>query len=51
MNNITTYSHTVYVQSNLTLAELNNFAVSKVILATNVKDFNVTMGTGNESHF
>jgi hypothetical protein len=51
VNNTTTYSHTVYVQSNLTLAELNNFAVSKVVLATNVKYFNVTMGTGNETHF
>jgi len=51
VNNTTTYSHTVYVESNLTLAELNNFAVSKVILATNVKNFNVTMGTGNETHF
>ena len=51
VNNTTTYSHTVYVQSNLTLAELNNFAVSKVVLATNVKYFNVTIGTGNETHF
>ncbi|MDS0257755.1 hypothetical protein ApAK_08800 [Thermoplasmatales archaeon AK] len=45
-NNVTTYSHTVYVESNLTLAELNNFAVSKIILAASVKDFNVTIGTG-----
>ncbi len=45
-NNVTTYSHTVYVESNLTLAELNNFAVSKIVLAANVKDFNITMGTG-----
>ncbi len=45
-NNVTTYSHTVYVESNLTLAELNNFAVSRIVLATNVRDFNVTMGTG-----
>ena len=52
VNNTTTYSHTVYVESNLTLAELNNFAVSKIILAANVKDFNVTMGTGtNKSTF
>ncbi|MEM3193345.1 MAG: hypothetical protein QW292_14910, partial [Candidatus Parvarchaeota archaeon] len=28
-NNVTTYSHIVYVQSNLALAELNNFAVSR----------------------
>jgi len=45
-NNVTTYSQTVYVESNLTLAELNNFAVSKIVLAANEKDFNVTMGTG-----
>ena len=51
-NNVTTYSHTVYVESNLTLTELNNFAVSKIVLAANVKDFNVTMGTGvNSSDF
>ena len=48
-NNVTTYSHTVYVESNLTLAELNNFAVSKIILTANVKDFNVSMGTGINS--
>ena len=46
VNNVTTYSQTVYVESNLTLAELNNFAVSKIVLAANEKDFNVTMGTG-----
>ena len=37
------------MESNLTLAELNNFAVSKIILTANVKDFNVSMGTGINS--
>ena len=48
-NNVTTYSHTVYVKTGLTIAELNNFAVSKIVLATNVKDFTAVMGTGNSS--
>lgn len=48
-HNVTTYSHTVYVESHLTLAELNNFAASKIVLASNVKAFNVTMGTGTNS--
>ena len=48
-NNVTTYSHTVYVKTGLTIAELNNFAVSKIVLATNVKDFSAVMGTGNSS--
>jgi len=51
-NNTTTYYHTVYLQTNLTLAELNNFAVSKIILATSDKtNLNVTMGTGNMTDF
>ena len=48
-NNVTTYSHTVYVKTDLTIAELNDFAVSKIVLATNVKDFTAVMGTGNSS--
>ena len=48
-NNVTTYSHTVYVQTDLTIAELNNFAVSKIVLATNANDFTAVMGTGNSS--
>ena len=48
-NNVTTYSHTVYVKTDLTIAELNDFAVSKIVLATNVKDFTAVIGTGNAS--
>ncbi|PYB68290.1 hypothetical protein DMB44_04395 [Thermoplasma sp. Kam2015] len=49
VNNVTTYSHTVYVESNLILAELNNFAVSRIMFSTKAKDFNVTMGTGTNA--
>jgi len=51
-DNTTTYYHTVYLRTNLTLEELNNFAVSKIILSTSDKgNLNVTMGTGNMSDF
>ena len=52
-NNITVYDHTVYLRTNLTLAELNNYAVSKFVLATNDKEnVNVTLGTGyNKTDF
>ena len=45
VNNVTTYSRTVYVESNLTLAELNNFAVSKIVLAANEKEGKHSPGT------
>lgn len=46
-NNVTTYIHTVYIRTNLTVRELNNFAVSEIILSTSDKaNVNVTMGTG-----
>ena len=48
-NNVTTYSHTVYIKTDLTIAELNDFAVSKIVLGTNVKNFTAVMGTGNAS--
>jgi len=51
-NNTTTHYHTVYLRTNLTLAELNNFAVSKIILSTSDKgNLNVTMGIGNMTDF
>jgi hypothetical protein len=51
-NNTTTYYHTVYLETNLTLAELNNFAVSKLVLSTSDSgNVNVTMGTGNMTDF
>lgn len=40
---------TVYVQSNMTLAELNDFSASKIILSSSVKNFTVLMGTGTNS--
>ena len=39
----------MYVKTDLTIAELNDFAVSKIVLATNVKDFTAVIGTGNAS--
>ena len=49
-NNTTTYYHTVYLETNLTLGELNNFAVSKIILdTTDSGNVNVTMGIGSNS--
>ena len=52
-NNTTVYDHTVYLRTNLTLAELNNYAVNKFIIATNDKgNVNVTLGTGyNKTDF
>ena len=52
-NNTTVYDHTVYLRTNLTLAELNNYAVSKFIIATNDKgNVNITLGTGyNKTDF
>ena len=46
-------STTVYLESNLTLGELNNFAVSRIVLGTSYSgQVNVTMGTGsNASNF
>ena len=42
-----TYHHTVYVQTNLTLGELNNYAVSKLIVATSYSGYvNITLGSG-----
>ncbi len=50
--NVTTYTDLVYIRSNLTLAELNNYAVSKIVFATNIKYWNVSMGTGfNASNY
>ena len=49
-NNTTTYSHTVYVETNLTLAELNNFAVSKLVVATSFAGYvNITLGSGTNA--
>ena len=46
-------STTVYLETNLTLGELNNFAVSRIVLGTSYPgQVNVTMGTGsNVSNF
>jgi len=52
-NNTTTYSHTVYLETNLTLGEMNNFAVSQIVLSSSDSgNVNVTMGTGiNSTNF
>ena len=43
-------STTVYLETNLTLGELNNFAVSRIVLGTTASGYvNVTMGTGSNS--
>ncbi len=49
----TVYSHTVFLETNLTLGELNNFAVSQIILSTSDSgNVNVTMGIGiNSTNF
>lgn len=50
-DNVTTYDHTVFIETNLTLAELNNFAASKITLSTDIKNYTVIMGLGNASRF
>lgn len=50
--NITTvtYQHVAYVKLNLTLRELNNFAASSLIIASNYKgNSSVELGTGSNS--
>lgn len=53
IGNVTTYSSQVWVRTNLTVAELNNFAVSKISIATSdAHPANVSLGTGyNVSSF
>ena len=52
-NNTTTYYHTVYLQTNLTLGEMNNFAVSQIVISTSDSgNVNLTMGSGtNQTDF
>ncbi|MHB1440005.1 MAG: hypothetical protein ACYCSO_05115 [Cuniculiplasma sp.] len=46
-DNVTTTIHTLYIRTNLTLGEMNNFAVSKIVLFTGTNlTLNVTLGTG-----
>lgn len=52
VNTTTTYQHVVYVRTNLTERELNNFAVSKMLILTNLKaNSTIELGTGNASSF
>lgn len=53
VNNVTSYSNQVWIRTNLTVAELNNFAVSKIsISSTDSHPANVSLGTGfNVSSF
>ena len=45
-----TYHHTVYIQTNLTLGELNNYAVSKLVVATSFSGYvNITLGSGTNA--
>lgn len=49
----TTYQKVVYIETNMTFAELNNYAVSHIVLSTNDKtNATIEMGTGkNASNF
>jgi hypothetical protein len=51
--NVTTYQNEVWIRTNLTVAELNNFAVSKLVISsTDSHPSNVSIGTGyNVSSF
>ena len=53
VNNVTSYSNQVWIRTNLTVAELNDFAVSKIsISSTDSHPANVSLGTGfNVSSF
>lgn len=42
---------TVYLETNLTLAELNNYAVSHLMVKSSVDDYTLTIGTGNMTDF
>ena len=53
-NNTATYdanSTTVYLVSGMTVAQLNQYAVSKVRLGTSFGTYNVTIGTGTDTSF
>jgi hypothetical protein len=53
-NNTATYdanSTTVYLVSGMTVAQLNQYAVSKVKLDTSFGTYNVTIGTGTDTSF
>ena len=46
----TTYQKVVYVETNMTVAELNNYAVSHILLSTNDKtNATIEIGTGKNS--
>ena len=53
VNNVTTYQGEVWIRTNLTVAEMNNFAVSKLVIdSTDSHAANVSLGTGyNTSSF
>ncbi|MHB1708720.1 MAG: hypothetical protein ACYCT2_04510 [Thermoplasmataceae archaeon] len=53
VNNVTTYSNEVWIRTNLTVAELNNFGVSRIVItSTDSHPANVSLGTGfNVSNF
>ena len=42
---------TVYLQTNMTLAELNDYSVSHILLSTSISNYNLTVGTGNVTSF
>ena len=42
---------TVYLQTNMTLAELNDYSVSHILLSTSISNYNLTVGTGNMTSF
>ncbi len=52
-SNITVYQDKVWIKTNLTVAEMNNFAVAKLVLETgSSKSSNISIGTGeNVSSF
>ena len=53
-NNTAVYdanSTTVYVTSGITVAEMNQYAVSSLTLTTSMSTYNVTLGTGSDSSF
>lgn len=42
---------TVYLQTNMTLAELNNYAVSHLLIKSSVSSYTLTIGSGSMAHF
>lgn len=53
-NGTATYSTngtTSYIVSDLTLAELNNFDVSKIVLSSSMSNYSLILGTGSDKSF